>query len=780
MSAAEFTAELTRSHPQYVVKDLLGYGGMGAVYLAEDREASRQVAIKMLRPDAHDDETYLRRFDREIKILQGLDHPNIVRTLDAGETHDGYQFFVMELLTGRALANELEEPGRMSFERVLRVMSDLCAGAQHAHDKNIIHRDLKAANIFLSSDGRAVILDFGVARDVTTKPSSVSGRQGVPGTRGHIAPELYEGKPATRASDVFSLGIVFLHMLVGKIPDGAYVMPSHYGYDPRLDAVVTRALSRNPQDRYQSAKDFAEAIKVATSPAPPKPVEPVPPPPRRDPPRASNNPEELARSERMEVQFADARSVEQHKAFFRAYAYEKPILTGAAPRVGEEWCVVDEWDASHKVPKKGGGVVGEPVNPPALVAWSPDGKRLFTAADAWGLSVWDATEYRRGEYRRLGQQVDPTAYGFPQHFFIAQRGYDYRVLQETESFQNRYYLLHDDEAQQIVQGIKNHFGYRNMWGRLSEGSTPPPLSINGNMGFNPWRPSLFEIALVENYSSLKIVDTTRLEKLELAERGLSQRQESKSLFREILSNLFSRHQPEAEPRPSPLHDAPAMYCLEFDLLGEGDKTIFEFLWHPSGEYLAVDTGDWNDESNRRIHIVHVRSAQIVASIPATARSLRWSPGGRYLLVKRWVPSSDGKLTAEAGVWDSASFETQFGELETILSQPWAINGQHSGPQSPDASFFSYDKPATALSVDGQRMLTAGGTVITTVKREGCSVSAGEVLAKIARQGFAHAAWSPTDPHCFVTVGGAGSEKFPDMYKYWDCPHGQLLRMWRLK
>lgn len=389
MPASEFATELARSHPHYAVEKCIGHGGMGAVYLANDSRVSRRVAIKILRPDALHDEAYLRRFDREIESLRRLEHPNTVRVLDAGDTLDGYRFFVMELLEGQTLAAELEDH-RLLFERSVQIMTDICAGAQHVHERGIVHRDLKAANVFVvKPGGRAVILDFGVARDFTLAPSTLS-KDGVPGTQGHIAPELREEKPATPASDVFSLGVIFLHMLAGKIPDGAYVMPSKYGYDSRLDAVVTKALSLNPEDRYAGAEDFADAIKAATEPAAQfaKQIDPVPPPtPRRESESPSTTlmstkgkPNDASTSTSTaptpkDIVFPSETRLQLHRDYLANWTPPKPTKTWTSVPVSENerWEVIDQWNAFPDLPsfedvksklklrrkvKRAGGVLG--------------------------------------------------------------------------------------------------------------------------------------------------------------------------------------------------------------------------------------------------------------------------------------------------------------------------------------------------------------------------------------------------------------------------------------
>lgn len=274
MPAPDFAAELSRSHPHYVVEDLIGFGNFGAVYGARDTQTSRPVAIKALRWDALDDETYLRRFDREIALLRKLDpHPNVLRILDAGETADGYRFFVMERLEGRSLASMLQAPVRLSVDRMVRIMSDVCEGVQHVHDQKVLHRDLKADNVFMvDADDRAVVVDFGVARDLTTESSTLSDVQGAPGTPGYIAPELKWGASATVESDVFSLGTLFQHMVGGRVPDGGHEPPSKFGLE-RFDEPTLKAISREPNDRHASAAEFARELRAAArhSPAPPRP-----------------------------------------------------------------------------------------------------------------------------------------------------------------------------------------------------------------------------------------------------------------------------------------------------------------------------------------------------------------------------------------------------------------------------------------------------------------------------------------------------------------------------
>ena len=377
MAAEDFAAELARSelHSHYAVKELLDYGGMGAVYLAEDRRSPQplRVAIKMLRPEALADKTFIRRFETEIKSLRAMDHPNVVRILDAGETCEGYRFFVMELLSGQTLAEILERPSRMPVQRVERIMADICRGVEHAHGKKFVHRDLKASNVLIVEDEgwgeRAVVLDFGVARDLTavSSGSSGTGTGEVPGTLGHIAPELKAGKKPTVVSDVYSLGVVFCHMLTGKIPDGNPHLARAFGFDYRLDAVAGIALSQEPDARYQSAADLEKAIRdaIGQASAGERPVNPAPPPPHRREPDVSathakapvKTPGSAATAtaeapQPQELGDPSPARLQQHLRFLADWvSSEEPKKPASTPiSDNERWKVIDQWPAFPEIP----------------------------------------------------------------------------------------------------------------------------------------------------------------------------------------------------------------------------------------------------------------------------------------------------------------------------------------------------------------------------------------------------------------------------------------------
>jgi hypothetical protein len=221
------------------------------------------------------------------------------------------------------------------------------------------------------------------------------------------------------------------------------------------------------------------------------------------------------------------------------------------------------------------------------------------------------------------------------------------------------------------------------------------------MGFDPWRPgSSSELMIVDKDSEIKIVNVETLNRE--AERTLGEVATTRSTLLNQFVNLVVQRAfigPSASAAErSPLHELSAVHWIRFDTLGARDKTILGLRWHPSGEYLAVDTGEWHNEGDvrRGVHIVHLRSAQIVASIPTPASALGWSPGGRFLLVKRWRAGSEGRWEAEVGVWDTAHFQVRFQEVDPILSHPWAIHALHSAPWGPGHTYGSTTLPSALM------------------------------------------------------------------------------------
>ena len=269
---------------KYRVLDPLGRGGMAQVYRAYHPQLDRYVALKVLRSDLVEEGEFLVRFRREAQAVAGLRHPNIVQVFDFDVQGDIY-FMVMELLEGDTLKARLNDyrlrGEQMPRGEIVRVLLDVLDGLAYAHSEGMIHRDIKPANIMLTKRGQAVIGDFGIAQIVGTTRHTVSGA--MMGTLSYMAPEQgLEGRSDAR-SDLYSLGIVLYEMLTQHTPFDAdtplAVLMKHLN-DPlplprKFDAtipepferIVLKALSKRPEERYQSAQEMAQALRQAAEEA---------------------------------------------------------------------------------------------------------------------------------------------------------------------------------------------------------------------------------------------------------------------------------------------------------------------------------------------------------------------------------------------------------------------------------------------------------------------------------------------------------------------------------
>jgi Tol biopolymer transport system component len=266
---------------------LLGEGGMGAVYRAEDRKLGREVAIKVLPADFAQDADRLERFEREARAVASLSHPNILAIHDFG-TAEGITYAVTELLEGETLRERLDRaalPARKAADIARQVAQGLAA----AHDQGVVHRDLKPDNLFLTRDGRVKILDFGLAKveaesvgeAVTEAPTQTQHTDPgtVLGTVGYMAPEQVRGEPADARSDIFSLGVVLYEMLTGERAfqaasrietmtailkeDPPEIDPTAHPVPAALQRILYRCLEKAPAERFQSARDLAFALSSA-------------------------------------------------------------------------------------------------------------------------------------------------------------------------------------------------------------------------------------------------------------------------------------------------------------------------------------------------------------------------------------------------------------------------------------------------------------------------------------------------------------------------------------
>ncbi len=280
--------------PRYQDARLVAIGGMGEVYRATDTVLGRTVAVKLLSERYASDETVRERFAREgLAAARLSSEPGIVMIFDVGE-NDGRPFIVMEFLSGGSLQEVLEREGAQPPPRVLRWLEDAAEGLDRAHARGVVHRDVKPANLLLGADGRLQVADFGVASAAGLASLTATGT--VIGTAGYLSPEQAQGSAATPASDRYSLAVVAWELLAGGRPfqnmnvaaeATAHVwspVPPLPGAPPRVDAVFTRALAKNPETRFRSCREFTAALHAAfVRTATPTRVVAAPPPavPRR-------------------------------------------------------------------------------------------------------------------------------------------------------------------------------------------------------------------------------------------------------------------------------------------------------------------------------------------------------------------------------------------------------------------------------------------------------------------------------------------------------------------
>jgi eukaryotic-like serine/threonine-protein kinase len=255
---------------RYRIVRKLGSGGMANVYLAEDEDLGRRVAIKILNDRYANDDLFIERFRREAKSAAALSHPNIVSVYDRGEA-EGTYYIAMEVIEGRSLKELIMTRGPLPIAQALAYTHEILEALRFAHRHGIIHRDIKPHNILIGE--RLKVTDFGIAR---AGASQMTEAGSIMGTAQYLSPEQARGAPVTASSDLYSAAIVLYEMLTGKVPftgDSAIeIAMKHLNEPPKppskirpeipeeLDAVVLRALAKNPEDRYQTAEEFSEDL----------------------------------------------------------------------------------------------------------------------------------------------------------------------------------------------------------------------------------------------------------------------------------------------------------------------------------------------------------------------------------------------------------------------------------------------------------------------------------------------------------------------------------------
>jgi len=273
----------------YHVLELLGEGGMGQVYRGRDPRLARDIAIKILPKDSIDDAQAVGRFEREARAIASLSHPNIVAVHDFGE-QDGTFYVITELLQGHTLRKRMDE-GPLSWRKSAEIGSEIAEGLAAAHAQSIVHRDLKPENVFLTAEGRVKILDFGLAqtdplmtnRDeamVTTTKWFQTNPGTVIGTLGYMSPEQLRGEIVDQTADLFSLGVMLFEMITTKKPfhrgSGAATIAAILhgdiprdeltgGVPPELQRIIETCVEKNPQARFQSARDLSLTLRAINS-----------------------------------------------------------------------------------------------------------------------------------------------------------------------------------------------------------------------------------------------------------------------------------------------------------------------------------------------------------------------------------------------------------------------------------------------------------------------------------------------------------------------------------
>ncbi|TWU08160.1 serine/threonine-protein kinase [Stieleria varia] len=260
-------SHLSELFPSLEIIQLVGAGGMGAVYKARQSGLDRFVALKILPQEFGHDVKFALRFTREARTLAKLNHPNIVSVYEFGNVQDTY-YFLMEFIDGSTL-RDVVRAGQLAPEHALAIVPHLCDALQYAHDKAIIHRDIKPENILIGVDGAVKIADFGLSRILGSESQQdcLTGTHQVMGTPRYMAPEQMEGSHGVdHRADIYSLGVVFYEMLTGELPIGRFAAPSKkVEIDVRLDEVVLRTLEKEPQRRYQRASQIKSDVQSITS-----------------------------------------------------------------------------------------------------------------------------------------------------------------------------------------------------------------------------------------------------------------------------------------------------------------------------------------------------------------------------------------------------------------------------------------------------------------------------------------------------------------------------------
>jgi hypothetical protein len=260
---------------RYELGDLIGKGGMSSVWKARDRLLDRTIAIKILHPHFTNDAEYVERFRREARSVAQLSHPNIVTVIDRGEDA-GRQYIVFEYVEGENLKQVVERSGPLPVRDALALALQMARALSFAHDRGLVHRDVKPQNVLLNADGQAKMTDFGIARSVDVEGVTITGT--VLGTSEYIAPEQARGQRVDALTDVYSLGVVLFELLTGNVPFHGEsfvtvalrhvnepvpdVLERRPDCPPRVALAVERAMAKNPSERFGSMAELIAELEA--------------------------------------------------------------------------------------------------------------------------------------------------------------------------------------------------------------------------------------------------------------------------------------------------------------------------------------------------------------------------------------------------------------------------------------------------------------------------------------------------------------------------------------
>jgi serine/threonine protein kinase len=301
----------------YQIMDELGRGGMAVVYRAYQASLNRYVAIKVLPPQLSFEREFVERFQREAKAAARLRHPNIVVIHDVGH-QEGVYYIIMEYLEGRTLKDVIEREGPLPSRRVGRIVEQVATALDYAHQQGFVHRDVKPSNIFVGKGDHVTLTDFGIAK-AGSETQHLTRAGTLMGTPEYMSPEQAEGETVDRRTDLYALGVVLYHMLVGRVPfRGAtphatlhaviYEPPPpprqiNPNLDPALEAVIIKAVAKRPGRRFQRGAELTAALQGALAGQPPRvavPPKVAVPPPRAATPRRGSRPAAEAQVARRE------------------------------------------------------------------------------------------------------------------------------------------------------------------------------------------------------------------------------------------------------------------------------------------------------------------------------------------------------------------------------------------------------------------------------------------------------------------------------------------------